>query len=69
MSTDWISWEADKPPPPGTQLRLRFVNKVISNPITIQDGRGLNWGNHTYSWAVGRRAQMGWRIEAYQIIT
>lgn len=67
-NNEWINWEGDKPPPPGTRVRLRFTNNVISNPITIVDGRGLAWGNHTYSWDTRRRKAMGWRIAAYQII-
>lgn len=67
--SDWINWDADEPPPIGVTIKLRFVNGVITNPITIVDGRGLNWGVHGYySWSPHHRNSMGWRISAYQII-
>ena len=66
----WIQWVSGQPPPPkGTVLRLKFVNGVISNPITIQDGRGLAWGEHRYfSWNPKQFIMNGWRIAAYQIL-
>ena len=66
----WFNWEPNKPPPPGTKIRLQFVSGVISNPITIVDGRGLQWDAHGYSWAKTDRLKRmnDLHIAYYQIL-
>lgn len=66
----WLPWDGDIPvPPAGTVIRLMFVNKVVTNPITISDGRGLAWGKHQYySWRPDAYKMNGFRISAYQIL-
>jgi hypothetical protein len=68
--SEWIRWEPDKQPKPGTRIRLKFVNEVISNPITIVDGRGLAWNHHGYSWAKSDRLKRmnSLHISHYQIV-